>query len=32
MDGDAELLLDTLCSYLIDPHGFGLFHATGRSC
>jgi hypothetical protein len=24
MDGDAELLSDTLRSYLIDPHGSGL--------
>jgi proline iminopeptidase len=23
MDGDAELLSDTLCFYLIDPHGSG---------
>jgi pimeloyl-ACP methyl ester carboxylesterase len=23
MNGDAELLSDTLCSYLIDPHGSG---------
>jgi pimeloyl-ACP methyl ester carboxylesterase len=23
MNGDAELLSDVLCSYLIDPHGSG---------